>query len=296
MSLVTEIANEKLIISDGAMGTELQARGLPVGKCPELWNLENPEVVKQITADYIAARARLVETNTFGANRFILARHHLEDKLREINAAGVTLARQAINESGVGGKIYLFASLGPTGNFLEPLGDMTTGQLADAVTEQVAVFRDAGVDGVCVETMTDITEAEITVRAVKDAGLACIALMCFDKTPRGYFTMMGVDIPTSVRVLIDAGADIIGSGCGGGCNEHLEIAREIRALTSHPLAIHPNAGKPEMVDGNVVYPESPEVFGNTARELVQIGANIIGGCCGSTPAHIRAICMGVSLV
>ncbi len=293
MSIISEISSGRIIVSDGAMGTELQRRGLPLGKSPELWNLENPDVVKQITAEYIAAGARLVETSTFGANRYILQRHRLEDRLREMNIAGMALARRAIDESGVDEKIYLFASLGPTGKFLEPLGDMTSGQLADAVREQVSAFVDSGADGVCIETMTDIAETEITLGAVKEAGLECIALMCFDKTPRGFFTMMGVDIPTCVKVLIDAGADVIGSGCGGGCAEHIEIARLMRSLTSHPMAIHPNAGKPEVVNGEIIYPESPAVFGDAARELARIGANIIGGCCGSTPEHISAVCGGV---
>ncbi len=294
MKLVEQINSGRIIISDGAMGTALQERGLLTGTCPEMMNIEKPDVVRGIAVDYINAGARIIETNTFGANRFILNKYGLADRIHEINDAGVHLAKEAAKEASVNEvDILVFASLGPSGVFLEPLGDVTTQELASAVKEQVTAFRDAGADGVFVETMSDLTETRITVEAVKEFGLECIALMCFSPTPKGYFTMMGVNIEQSIKVLTDAGADVIGAGCGVGCSDMINIAKEFRAHTDHPLAIHPNAGNPELRDGQVYYPESPKAFADAAKKLIEIGANVIGGCCGTTPAHIAAICTGL---
>lgn len=295
MKLVEQINSGRIIISDGAMGTALQNQGMPAGTCPEMMNINMPDVVRGIAVDYINAGARIIETNTFGANRFILSKYGLADRIHEINTAGVRLAKEAAKEASVDETdILVFASLGPSGVFLEPLGDVTELELASAVKEQVTAFRDAGADGVIVETMSDLTEARITVETVKGFGLECIALMCFSPTPKGYFTMMGVTIEQSVEVLINAGADVIGAGCGVGCSDMISIAKEFRAHTNHPLAIHPNAGSPELRDGEVYYPESPQAFADTAKQLVEISVNVIGGCCGTTPAHIAAIGESVS--
>jgi len=291
MGLISEIVSKGIVVSDGAMGTMLQARGMPLGTCPEMMNIDMPGVVKGITVEYLRAGARLVETNTFGGNRFILGKYGLTDRLVEINAAGVKLAREAVEECRdvPEAEVFVFASLGPSGEFLEPLGNLKRHTLSDAVTEQVRAFKDAGADGVCVETLSDITEAEICIRAVKNAGLECIALMCFEPSPRGFYTMMGVNISQAVKPLIDAGSDAIGAGCGVGSAKMLEIAREIRSITGHPLAIHPNAGRPEYKRGKTIYPETPEDMARNAVELARIGVNIIGGCCGTTPAHIAAM-------
>ncbi len=290
MRLVDKIKRGRIVISDGAMGTMLQSRGMPPGVCPEMMNIEMPDMVKSITRDYIRAGARIVETNTFGANGFILEKYGLRDRLAEINGAGVKLAREAVDEAAdESADVMVFASLGPAGVFLEPLGNVTKGNLRSAVREQVDALKEAGADGVCVETMTDIDEASITVGAVKDAGMECIGLMCFEASPRGYHTMMGANIEHAVKALIDAGADAVGAGCGVGTSEMVEIAREMRALTDHPLVIHPNAGKPEYRDGCTLYLETPAMFANAALELVSAGVDVVGGCCGTTPEHISAV-------
>jgi len=294
MKLVEQINSGRIIISDGAMGTALQERGMPTGTCPEMMNIKMPDIVRGISIDYINAGARIIETNTFGANRFILNKYGLADRIHEINTIGVRLAKEAAKEAPVNETdILVFASLGPSGVFLEPLGDVTAPQLASAVKEQVTAFRDAGADGVIVETMSDLTETRITVETVKEFGLECIALMCFSPTQRGYFTMMGANIEKSIEILTHAGADVIGAGCGVGCSDMINIAKEFRSYTNHPLAIHPNAGNPELRNGKVFYPESPEAFADAAKQLVEIGVNVIGGCCGTTPAHITAICTGL---
>jgi len=291
MSLIDEIRERGVIISDGAMGTMLQRHGMPTGICPEMMNIEMPDVVKGITADYIRAGAVLVETNTFGANRFILKKYGLDGRLLEINRAGVRLAKEAAEETSENGTdILVFASLGPAGVFLEPLGDVSKRELATAVGNQVEALKDAGAAGICVETMSDLTEARITIEMVKNSGLECMALMCFAPSPRGYYTMMGVNIEQSIPVLIDAGADVIGAGCGVGSSDMINIAKEFRSLTEHPLAMHPNAGNPEYRDGKISYPESPESFADAAKEITDIGVNIVGGCCGTTPEHIAAVC------
>lgn len=263
---------------------------MPAGTCPEMMNIDMPDVVRGITAEYVGAGARLVETNTFGANGFILEKYKLRDRLHEINMAGVRLAKEAVEEAGSAGSgVMVFASLGPSGVFLEPLGNISRRELARTVAEQVRAFKEAGADGVCIETMSDITEAEISVKAVRKEGLECIALMCFEPSPNGYHTMMGVNIERAVKSLVKAGADAIGAGCGVGSLEMVEIAMEMRSFTSHPLVIHPNAGKPEYRDGRTVYLETPEIFAQRAEELASLGVNVIGGCCGTTPGHIAAI-------
>jgi methionine synthase I (cobalamin-dependent) len=201
------------------------------------------------------------------------------------------LAKEVISEARGDGdtEMWVFASLGPAGVFLEPLGNVSRRELLEAIEAQVRAFKDAGTDGVCVETLSDIIEAELAIQAVKEEGLECIALMCFEPSPRGFHTMMGVNVPRAVDALIKAGADAIGAGCGVGSTEMVEIAKEMRSITGHPLVTHPNAGRPEYRGGRAIYPETPGMMAEKAVELAAIGVNVIGGCCGSTPEHIVAI-------
>jgi 5-methyltetrahydrofolate--homocysteine methyltransferase len=188
------------------------------------------------------------------------------------------------------------ASVGPCGHLLAPLGDVTAGELSDAFLAQARALAAAGVDTFCVETMTDLEEARIAVRAMKTAAPAVpvIATMTFEQTRRGWFTVMGVSVERAAVGLVEAGADIVGSNCGNGVEAMVPIARAFRAATTVPIAIRANAGLPESRQGTLVYPETPSFYAARVPALVEAGTGIVGGCCGTTPEHVRAIRMAVA--
>jgi 5-methyltetrahydrofolate--homocysteine methyltransferase len=275
-----------VLVADGAMGTMLQARGLPVGAAPESMNLDHPEIVQQIGCAFIDAGAQMIETNTFGGSPLKLAMHGLENRMEAINRNAVEAARRA-----AGGRAYVAGSCGPCGRLLEPLGDVSAEDLADGFRRQIGVLADAGVDVLCIETMTDLTEATLAVRAAREVApdLPVLATMTFDASPQGYCTIMGVSVEAAAAGLVEAGADVIGSNCGNGSAAMIEIARAFRARSGLPLLIQPNAGLPRQEGASLVYPETPEQMADAARALVEAGAEIVGGCCGTTPEHIRAV-------
>lgn len=276
----------EVLVADGAMGTMLMDRGLEAGRCPEEWNLTHPDVLVDIARLYHEAGAQIVQTNSFGGSPLKLAQYDLADRTEEINRAAVAAVRAA-----VGNEAYVSGSCGPTGRTLEPYGDTPLTEIASAFRRQIQSLVDAGVDILCVETMTDLTEATLAVEAAKSIAPAIpvLATMTFDPTPRGFFTIMGVDIPTAAGGLAAAGADVIGSNCGNGSAQMQDIARGFKQHTTMPLIIQANAGLPELVDDRVVYRESPEYMAQKAQEMVKFGVSVIGGCCGTTPAHITAI-------
>jgi 5-methyltetrahydrofolate--homocysteine methyltransferase len=272
-----------ILLSDGAMGTELQKRGLPVGVCPEEYNVSHPEIVQSIYCDYFAAGSDLVETNTFGANRSRLALHGFEQRVAEFCQASAKLAREVCPP----GK-FVAGSMGPTGDIIEPLGPRTVQEAYDIFAEQAAALAAGGVDAILVETMMAAEEAEIAIRAVKEkTDLPVVATMTFESGKAGLRTMWGVDVPTAVRRLTDAGADVIGANCGRGFDDMIAIIEEMRPLTPKPIIAQSNAGIPEWVDGISVYKETPELIPPKAEKLLQLGVNILGGCCGTGPEHIR---------
>jgi 5-methyltetrahydrofolate--homocysteine methyltransferase len=273
----------KILVSDGAMGTELQKRGMPVGVCPEEFNVTHPEIVQAIYKDYYDAGADLVETNTFGANRPRLTLHGFENRVREFCMKSVGLARAVCPV----GK-FVAGSMGPTGDLIDPLGPRTVQEAYDIFSEQAEALAEGGVDVLFVETMMAAEEAEIAVRAAKEkTGLPVVATMTFELGKAGLRTMWGVDVKTAVNRLTDAGADIIGSNCGRGFDEMIAIVRAMRPLTTKPIIAQSNAGIPDWVEGISVYKETPEIIEPKARELLSLGVNILGGCCGTGPAHIR---------
>lgn len=280
------LAGSGVVPLDGAWGTELSRRGLPPGTSPELWNLEQPERVAEVPRAYAAAGARIVLTNTFGGSRFKLEKNGLADKTAEVNRAGARISREAVPRD-----VLVCASVGPTGEFLEPLGDISPAAMEDMFAEQIAALIEGGADMLVVETMTDVEETLCAVRAAKRLAPAMpvVASMTFDKGARGYATMMGVTPAHAASQLAEHGADIIGTNCGHGVEQMIEIVRELRANTDKPLWARPNAGLPQLVNGVTVFPDAPDRMAAKIPALVEAGANFIGGCCGTTPEHIRCI-------
>ncbi len=281
------LAMQGPVVGDGAMGTMLQDYGMTAGKCPELWNIEHPDAVRAVHEAYIKAGSCMIGTNTFGGNRLKLEAYGLVDKVRDLNHAGVAVAREA-----AGSDHFVAASIGPTGRFLEPLGDMTFDQAADVFAEQAQAQAEAGADVILMETFSDLQEIKAALAGAKRTGLPCFCSMTFDTGGR---TMMGVDPVTAAVELMDAGASGVGANCGLGPGETLDIVRQMRDAVSGIVIAQPNAGLPEVVGDRTVYSSTPEEMASYAVRFAQIGVNIIGGCCGTTPDHIRAIAAAIKM-
>ncbi len=279
------LAAGDLLIFDGASGTYLQNNGLEPGGSPELMNVNNPETVQGMAKQYFDAGSDIVLTNTFGGNKFMLKRYGAEERLFELNKAGAELARAAAPE----GK-FVAGSIGPTGEFIEPLGTATEDEFFDTFSEMSKAFEAGGADAVMIETQLGLEEAEIAIRAAKEStDLVVMATMVFDKGPRGYFTMMGVTPEQAVEALEKAGADIVGTNCGNGIERMVEIATRMRAVTDKYLVVQSNAGLPVLRKGETCYLETPEFMAEHYRKLAELPINILGGCCGTTAEHIRAL-------
>jgi len=279
-SVIKQLLTTGLVITDGAWGTQLQSRGLPVGACPDEWNLTQPGKVEEVAAAYVTAGSRIILTNTFGANRVRLAEFNLADKVSEINRRGAAISKKA-----AGTKALVFASVGPTGKMLVA-GDVTEEELRIAFTEQATALKDGGADALVIETMAELEEAQIALEAAKATGLPVIVCMTFDTAGR---TMMGVAPDQAAKQFTAAGADVIGSNCGNGIAAFIPICQELRAATDLPIWIKANAGQPEYVDGKVIYRITPEEFAGHVPALCAAGANFIGGCCGTSPEHLRFV-------
>ena len=271
------------VVTDGAWGTEMQKRGLPVGACPDAWNLQQPDKVQQVARAYIKAGSQVIITNTFGANRFVLARHGLAEQVAEINRVGVEISRRAAGE-----KAKVFASMGPSGVMLM-MGEVGADELRAAFAVQAAAMADAGADAIVIETMADPAEAKLAIAAAKETGLPVVGCMVFDSGKDLDRTMMGTTPEQAAEQLTDAGADVIGSNCGQGVVGFVQICRRLSAATDRPIWIKANAGLPQVVDGDTVFTETPEQFVEQVPQLVEAGAAFIGGCCGTTPEFIRAV-------
>ncbi|MGE5457992.1 MAG: homocysteine S-methyltransferase family protein [Methanococcaceae archaeon] len=283
--ILNKIKSGTVLLSDGAMGTELQKRGMAEGVCPEELNFVQPELIQAVHRDYYKAGSDIVETNTFGANRVRLSLYQLEGRAREFARRGAELAREVCPK----GK-YVAGSIGPTGDILEPLGSLTMQVAYAAFAEQALALAEGGVDIIFIETMMSIEEVEIAVNAAKrTTELPVAATMTFEVSPNGIRTMWGVDIPTAVERLTFAGADIIGSNCGKGFEEMNAVISEMKLLTEKPLMAQANAGIPEWKNGMSIYKETPEMIAPEVEKLLQSGISILGGCCGTTPAHIKAM-------
>lgn len=289
-SLLVRLKKGEIFVADGATGTMLFERGVKQGACPEAVNLEHPGLLEEIAGQYLEAGADMLQTNTFGASPAKLARYGLEEKTEEINRAAVRAVKNVAGE-----KAYISGSCGPTGKILKPYGDADPNELLEGFKRQIGAMAEEGVDLVCVETMMDTGEALLALEAAKriSKDLPVICSMTFNETPRGFYTIMGSSVEKAARILEDGGADIIGSNCGNGIDAMVKIADTLGDVTTLPILIQSNAGLPEMKDGVLIYPETPEYFAKRVEPLIRARVQIIGGCCGTTPAHIRAIRDGV---
>ncbi len=276
------------VITDGAWGTQLQARGLPIGECPDAWNLLHPEKVEEVARAYADAGSQVILTNTFRANAVALTGSEWAGRIAEINRAGVEISRRA-----AAGRAAVFASMGPSGKLVAS-GDISAAELRAAFTEQARALAAAGADALLVETMAEVEEAVAAIAAAKETSLPVVASMVFDSGKNKDRTMMGTTPEQAAEALEAAGADAIGANCGRGIAGYIEICRRLRAATSRPVWIKANAGIPELVDGRPVYRVAPEEFAAYVPALIQAGASFIGGCCGTGPEFIRAVKAGVA--
>ncbi len=282
-AVIAQLVRNGPVLTDGAWGTELQARGLPIGEFPDSWNLHHPDRVSAVAAAYVNAGSQVILTNTFGSNLFRLREAGLAHDLRELNCAGVWISRQA-----AGGRAAVFASMGPSGKLLLS-GEITPHDLRAAFQRQADALAEAGPDAIVVETMADLEEARAAVAAAHSTGLPVVACMVFDSGKEKDRTMMGVTPERAAAGLAEAGADVIGANCGQGIATAPLVCRRLHAATQLPIWIKPNAGLPEIRDGRAVYHIGPAEFARFIPELLAAGASFVGGCCGTSPDFIREI-------
>jgi len=284
--ILKKLAEGKTLVSDGAWGTFLHQKGLKADECPESWNLSRPGDVLAIAQSYVEAGADLILTNSFGGSPHKLEGYGLRDQAYALNKAAAEISKQA-----AGDRALVMGSMGPTG-IMVMMGEVPPQEILAGFQEQARGLVDGGVDGLVVETMTDPEEARLAIEAIKqvsDLDVACT--FTFSKTQTGeYRTMMGTGVEEFLAMALSAGADIIGANCGNGTAGMIEVVREIRALDKNiPVLVHANAGLPQYQDGHTVFPESPGEMAPQMKDLVAAGANMVGGCCGTTPEHIRQI-------
>jgi methionine synthase I (cobalamin-dependent) len=282
--LIQKITAAGPVLTDGAWGTQLQARGLAPGEVPDLWNLTRPETVGEVARAYVAAGSQIILTNTFGANRIRLAEAGAADKVQAVNEAGARISREAAGDGA-----FVFASIGPSGKMLIN-EDVTEEELHDAFTEQAQALAGGGAQGLVVETMQDLDEARIAVAAAKATGLPVVASMVFDSGKEKDRTMFGATPEQAAAALVEAGADVIGANCGQGIAGFVKVCARLKAAAEgRPVWIKANAGLPQMRDGRTTYAMTAAEFAGYVPAVLSVGADFIGGCCGTTPEFIREL-------
>jgi methionine synthase I (cobalamin-dependent)/protein-tyrosine-phosphatase len=289
--LVSWIRGRRVLVADGAMGTELIAAGLPPRTCPEAWVLDRPEVVAAVHRAHLDAGAELLETNTFGASPMRLASFGLTRRTAEINRAGAALARSV-----AGDRALVLGSMGPSGTKLASGGPLAPEEAAEGFRIQAGSLAEGGADGLIVETMTDLEEAVAAVRAAAATGLPVVASMTFGAGPDGGAGARGADPAEAARALESAGASAVGTNCGTGPAAAVGAVRALAAATPLPVVAKPSAGTPAGSWGSLVFPETPASFASHAAALVAAGAAVVGGCCGATPDHVRALAREIRLL
>ena len=281
------LKKKKVLISDGAWGTFLQRKGLKPGECPELWNAVNPEAVFEIAKSYVDAGSDIIETNSFGGSRIKLAAYGLAERTYELNLKAAEISRKA-----AGSSIIVLGSIGPTGKILM-MGETSEEELYDVFSEQSKALEEGGADAVVLETFTDLEELKIALRAVKEnTGCETACTMTFEKLKTGKFkTMMGVSPEDMIEGLAELKPDIIGSNCGNGFENMITIVKRFKSSgTKLPILIQANAGMPLLNENNeTVFPETPDFMADRLDDLISAGAVIVGGCCGTTPEHIKKL-------
>jgi homocysteine S-methyltransferase len=290
MSRFAEIFSDRPVLADGAMGTVLEARGVFTNRCYDELNLSDPNLIVSVHEEYLLAGAEILETNTFGANRFRLSRHGLGAKVEEINAAGVRLARQAVDrlKEKRAGEAWVAGAVGPLGVRLEPLGKTGLDEARAAFAEQIGVLRKSGVDLLIVETMPALNEAREALEAAKAEAPELPVLVMVTVDDEGE-CLDGSSAAQAAAWLTEWGADAVGVNCSTGPATVLTAIEEMRAATNLPLGAMPNAGMPRAVEGRNIYLCSPEYMASFSRKAIAAGAQMVGGCCGTTPNHIRAM-------
>lgn len=283
--MLLEAFGTGIVLTDGAWGTQMQARGLPVGEFPDAWNLTHPDQVEAVARGYVDAGSRVILTNTFGSNRIRLGDQDpaMLERVVDLNRAGVEISRRA-----AGDRAKVFASVGPTGKLLMS-GDVTSDEVRGAFEEQVRALAAAGADGLVVESMMDVEEAVLAVLAAKATGLPVVASLVYDAGGNRDRTMMGTTPEQDAETLAAAGADVVGANCGRGIADFVPICRRMRAASGLPLWMKANAGLPELEGGRTVYRTTPAEFAEHIPALIEAGARFIGGCCGTSPDFIREV-------
>lgn len=282
-----EILSDRVLVTDGAMGTMLQAAGLKSGQCGEQWNVIEKAKVQAIHRAYLTAGSDIVLTNTFGGSTFRLKEYGFENQASLFNRAAAELARETADEFGA----LVFGDIGPSGQMMEPYGPVTEEEMFDAFRRQARALVEGGVDALIVETMTSSVELVAAVRAARECAgdLPVVASHSFDRVKVGFRTMMGETVAVCVERAIAAGADIVGANCGLGIEDMIEVVREIRAATDRPIIAQPNAGLPEVLGGKVVYRQTPRQMADRVPALIAAGASLVGGCCGTDPEYIGLV-------
>ena len=271
------------VLTDGAWGTELQSRGLPVGEFPDLWNLTHPEHVGAVARSYVEAGSQLILTNTFGSNRFRINTEGSGVDVAALNSKGVEISREAAGRSA-----FVFGSVGPSGKLLAA-GEVTADELLQAFVEQTTALAQAGADGLVLETFSDLEELLVALDAARQTALPIVACLVYDSGKNKDRTMMGTTPEQAAAALEKAGAAAIGANCGQGIAGFVSICQRLKAATRLPVWIKANAGLPELVAGRATYRTTPEEFASYTPALVEAGASFLGGCCGTSPAFISAM-------
>ena len=284
-SILKALDSGKVLISDGAWGTYLHKLGLAVGECPEEWNITHRPEVLSIAKSYIDAGSDMILTNSFGGHPVRLKHFGFENRAREFNLAAAEISREA-----AGDDHFVLGSIGPSAAILM-MGEIPEKEVYDGFRIQVEALAEGGADAVCVETMSETAEAVLAIKAAKEfTNLEVVCTFTYQKTVHGYYrTMMGVSPEEMVAAVKEAGADIIGANCGMGFEQMIDIVQAIRTVDkTTPVLVHANAGLPVIKNNQTVFPETPELMCSRVHDLITAGANIVGGCCGTSPDHIKS--------